>query len=180
MIYLPPVKFNGTLGCSKCLKKFVTTNFGSKPQYGGFNCASWKARDISSHKQHALEFRKANTASDCRKITRETGVKYSELLQIPHLDIVRLHVIDPMHNIFLGLAKHTVKIWKEKGVLQTNQFVQLQNKVDMITTPTGIGRIPRKLECNFSSFTADEWKNWILIFSVHSLKGVVDEQHYKC
>lgn len=85
-----------------------------------------------------------------------------------------------MHNIFLGLAKHTVKIWKEKGILQSNQFVQLQTKADMITTPTGIGRIPRKLESNFSSFTADEWKNWILIFSVHTLKGVVDEQHYKC
>lgn len=78
--------FNGTLGCSKCLKKFVTASFGSKPQYGGFNCASWKARDISSHKQHAQKFKKATTASSCQKITRETGIKYSELLRIPHLD----------------------------------------------------------------------------------------------
>ena len=45
---------------------------------------------------------------------RVAGVKYSELLRIPYFNIVHLHVIDPMHNIFLGLAKHTIKTWRRK------------------------------------------------------------------
>ena len=171
--------FNGTMGCSKCLKKFITPSFGNKPQYGGFDC-DWTARDIDSHKQYASQYQTANTNSDQKKIMRESGVKYSELLRIPYFDIVRLHVIDPMHNIFLGLAKHTIKVWKEKGILQATHFVQLQQKMDTIIPPTKIGRIPRKLESNFSSFTADEWKNWILIYSVYSLNGVVNEPHYSC
>ena len=53
-------------------------------------------------------------------------------------------------------------------------------KMDSIIPPTKIGHIPRKLESNFSSFTTDEWKNWILIYSVYFLKGVVGEPHYDC
>ena len=56
--------FNGTLGCSKCLKKFVTSSFGQKPQYGGFDCDHWVARDLSSHKLHASQYRDANTIAD--------------------------------------------------------------------------------------------------------------------
>ena len=138
------------------------------------------ARDLSSHKLHASQYRDANTIADRRKIMQESGVKYSELLRIPYFNIVRLHVIDPMHNIFLGLAKHTIKTWKEKGILQANHFIQVQQKMDSIIPPVKIGRIPRKLESNFSSFTADEWKNWILIYSVYSLYGLVDEPHYSC
>ncbi len=28
------------------------------------------------------------------------------LLELPYYDIVRCHVIDPMHNLLLGTAKH--------------------------------------------------------------------------
>jgi hypothetical protein len=172
--------FNATMGCSKCLKKFITPNFGHKPQYGGFDCDHWVRRDINSHKHYASQYQNANTMSDQKKVMQDSGVKYSELLRIPFFDIVRLHVIDPMHNIFLGLAKHTIKTWKEKGILEGNHFVQLQQKMDSIIPPTKIGRISRKLESNFSCFTADEWKNWILIYSVYSLNGIIDEPHYSC
>ena len=41
--------FNSIYGCSKCMRKFETLNFGDKPNYGGYNCANWRARDLSSH-----------------------------------------------------------------------------------------------------------------------------------
>ena len=94
--------------------------------------------------------------------------------------MVRCHVIDPMHCVFLGLAKHTIKTWKELGVLEDNHFSLLQEKVDSIVPPSIIGRIPRNIESTFSSFTADEWKNWILYYSIFALYKVVGETHYKC
>ena len=172
--------FNGNYGCSKCTKKFPTPRFGDKPNYGGYNCTNWTARDISSHKSMAEKYKKSPTISSRKKIIHESGIKYSELLRIPHFDVIRLHIIDPMHNVFLGLAKHTIKTWKDNGVLNPNIFTQLQEKIDAIVPPTKIGRIPRKIDSNFSSFTADEWKNWILVYSLYCLSGIVDEQHYEC
>ena len=34
---------------------------------------------------------------------------------LPYFDCVRFHVIDPMHNIFTGTAKHVMtKVWMKK------------------------------------------------------------------
>ena len=172
--------FNATFGCSKCMKRFSTPSFGAKPLYGGFDCDEWTPCNASCHRQQALKYRSACSTSERVSVQRQTGVKYSELLLIPHLDIIRSHVIDPMHCIFLGLAKHTVQTWKDKGILQPKDFNIMQEKVNMVLPPSKIGRIPRKIECAFSSFTADEWKNWILIYSIFALYGVIDTEHFHC
>jgi len=85
-----------------------------------------------------------------------------------------------MHNLFLGLAKHVIHTWKEVGILQASHFAKLQEKVDLINPPPKVGRIPRKIESGFAAFTADEWKNFIMIYSSFALKDVVDTQNYNC
>ena len=52
--------------------------------------------------------------------------------------------------------------------------------VDKFVTPAGIGRIPHKIAANFSSFTADQWKNWVLIYSIVVLKNQIPNEHYEC
>ena len=138
--------FNGTHGCSKCLKEFVTQDFGDKPLFNGFDCSTWMPRSNDTHKRKATEFQQACTASECKRILHQWGVKPSELLFLPHFDMVRCHVIDPMHCVFLGLAKHTIKTWKELGVLEDNHFSLLHKNVDCIVPPSKIDRIPRKVE----------------------------------
>ena len=151
-----------------------------KPIYAGFDCDNWRSRNLSMHKSIISKYSEAKSMSDRNKIFRDSGVRFSELLNIPHFDVVRCHVIDPMHNIFLGLAKHTIRTWKEKEILTVQRFSQLQEKVDSVNPPPGVGRIPRKIECGFASFTADEWKNWILLYSSFALHGVVDTPHLSC
>lgn len=85
-----------------------------------------------------------------------------------------------MHNIFLGIAKKTVKTWKRLKILTENDFVKVQKKVNMINPPPSIGRIPRKISSGFSSFTADEWKHWILIYSLYALHDCLPDDHYSC
>ena len=36
------------------------------------------------------------------------------------------------------------------------------------------------LESGFASFTADQWKHWILIYSSYALKGVLPQVDYNC
>ena len=67
-------------------------------------------------------------------------------------------VIDPMHCLFLGLAKHFIKkVFVGKGVLSQTDFDLLQNRVSALSVPSDIGRIPNKY--TISSFTADQFKN---------------------
>ncbi len=91
------------------MKTFTTPTFGSKPSYGGYN---WCIRDTTTHRFFANKYLNS-AALEKKKILYESGVKFSELLNIPYFDIVRCHVIDPMHNIFLGLAKLVIHTWKE-------------------------------------------------------------------
>lgn len=52
--------------------------------------------------------------------------------------------------------------------------------LDQFQTPPSIGRIPHKIGSSFSSFTADQWKNWTLYFSLFSLRNVLPQNQLKC
>ena len=43
-----------------------------------------------------------------------------------------------------------------------------------------IDRIPYKISSNFSGFTADQWKNWVCIYSTLCLKELLPVEHYEC
>lgn len=170
--------FNACHGCSKCLKRFPVNQFGKKTDYSGYDYENWPIRDLKFHSLKATESKNANTKQAQEEIAKEFGIKYSELILLPHFDIVRYHVIDPMHNIFLGLVKHTVKIWKDIGLLQDKHYPIIQEKVDNMNPPSKIGRIPRKIGSGFAAFTADEWKHWIMIYSLYALLEILPEDHY--
>jgi len=60
-------------------------------------------------------------------------------------------------------------LWKELKVLKKGSFTELQQKVDNIVVPAKVGKIPFKIDSNFSSFTADQWKNWVVIYTLIAL-----------
>ena len=94
---------NALHGCSKCLKKFPSVNL--KTNYSGFDRNNWQVRKKSHHVRQAYRAKDAATHSEREQIERQFGIRYSELLRLPYLDIVRCHLVDPMHNLFLGTAK---------------------------------------------------------------------------
>ena len=84
------------------------------------------------------------------------------LFELPYYDCIRFVAIDVMHNLFLGTAKHTLNIWKEKRLLGANAFEEIQKRVSTFNVPQDIGRIPYKIDSGMASMTADQWKNWTL------------------
>ena len=70
---------------------------------GGFDQSKWTARVGENHKSTGFELLQCNTKEKVKEKERETGVRYSELFRLPYHDPVRCHVIDPMHNLFLGI-----------------------------------------------------------------------------
>lgn len=119
-----------------------------------------------------MKHKHAKTAAERAAVEKESGVRYTVLLTLPYYDTVRFCIVDPMHNLLLGSAKTFIKIWKEQ-VDSVLDFASMQSAVDKFVIPAGMGRIPRKIENGFSNFKAEQWKNWIQIYSLVCFKDIL-------
>ena len=171
--------YNAHFACSKCAM-FFPGNVAEGFDFSGYVTASWPCRDPARHKVNAKAVKVALTQTSRKDLESRHGTRYFVLLELPYLNIIRRHVIDPMHNLFLGIAKHVVSVWKEKGVLSSQALVEIQQIVDSVEVPSSVGRIPAKITSGFADFTADQWKNWILIYSLVALKNVIPAADYLC
>ena len=95
-------------GCSKCKKKFIPgQNFGDKMNFGGFeNCLH---RTNEEHRSEAQEILLEDTLQGREYKQTKYGTRYTELMQLEYFNCIRFTIIDPMHYLFLGTAKHMVK-----------------------------------------------------------------------
>lgn len=121
---------------------------------------------------------KATSKAAQKRLEAQYGARWSELFHLHYYDAIRFVVIDPMHSLLLGTARHIFRLWIELGVLTTQKLHEIQRRVDSVKVPVDVGRIPRKIASGFSGFTANQWKNWTTIYSLFCLKGLIDKKHY--
>ena len=143
--------------------------------------ANWPKQNLDDHRLTCRNLQKCNTAIAVEKLQVETGIKYSILTELSYFDPIHFTIVDPMHNLFLGTAKYVMKqLWVEKGILSLDHLKLIQKQIDNCAAPAGISRIPRKIATLFGGFTAEQWKNWVTLYSMHALRGILPEQHYRC
>ncbi|GET63698.1 hypothetical protein RIR_e11806_A0A2N0NM06_9GLOM [Rhizophagus irregularis DAOM 181602=DAOM 197198] len=63
----------------------------------------------SLYRQYAYEWLQCNSKSSRDTHFKEHSVKWSELLHLPYMNPIRFAVVDPMHCLFLGIAKWIIK-----------------------------------------------------------------------
>lgn len=148
--------------------------------YGGFDRENWTPRTDEKHRADSAATRECNTKTEKETRERRLGVRYSVFLQLDYYSSVRMCIIDPMHNLFLGTGKQLIRVWQEKGVLLENQFSKIQQLVDRVEVPSDLGRIPRKIASKFSGFTADQMKNLILYFSILAFYDILPTADLEC
>ena len=168
------------MGCSRCKKKFPTKAFGEKANYGGFDVDKWTPRTNDEQKKYAYDHLTAITVTQQKNIEREHGIKYSVINELPYYDTVRHMAIDLMHLLFLGIAKHTFKTWQLKGLINESHYNIIQDRANKLIIPSTLGRIPLKISSGFAKLTADQWKNWICIFSLYCLFDILPLEDWKC
>ena len=49
-----------------------------------------------------------------------------------------------------------------------------------MNVPSDIGRIPNKIASNFGGFTAEQLKNWVVVYSMYALRGIISQEEYYC
>ena len=99
---------SASLGCSKCLKSF-TSKVGNM-KYSGFDHCTWTPRTNEQHRQSVQQILQCKTATDQARKESQLGCRYSALVRFPYFNPPRMLVIDPIHNIFLGTAKHMLHL----------------------------------------------------------------------
>ena len=166
------------LSCSKCLK--VSPGEVGNKDYSGFDRSDWLKRDNNQHREAINKILKCETKTKKEKMESRLGCRYSCLIDLPYFDATRMLCIDPMHNLFLGTGEHMLSIWIEQGWLNKKHFLSIQKFVDDLILPSDIGRIPNKIESGFSGFKADQFKSWILIYSIPALYSILPIGHLEC
>lgn len=141
-----------TRGCNKCMKQFEG-GIGEK-SYAGFNFSEWEMRDAKSHRDIVRKIVKSKTKGKRENLEKFYGVRYSVLLELDYFDPIRMTIIDPMHNLFLGTAKRVLNLWIDYKVLSADDLKQMQARVEKVHCPSDIGKLPEKFASSFGSFNA--------------------------
>jgi hypothetical protein len=126
-------------------------------------------RDVDEHKRNAAIWKQQNTEEDRRWHVRETHVRWSEMLRLLYHDPIRHLVVDPMHNLFLGIAQWIIKrLWIEGSKISKSDLEIMERRAKGIKIPADLGRVPYKIATGegFSGFTADQWKTFVLVYAI--------------
>ncbi|XP_078383369.1 uncharacterized protein LOC144665947 isoform X14 [Oculina patagonica] len=120
-------------------------------------------------------------ASDA--IAKVSGVRYSELSRLPYFNTVDNFLVDPMHNVFLGLVEDigNAIIVQDEKFITSNGRDTFQRRMSSMRLPYDVGRLPHTM-LNKSSgrgITAQQWKNFIISFARVCLWGEVSKDAYK-
>lgn len=173
------LSFNAELGCNKCLKKFKV-GFRQPADFSGYNRETFVSRTNSEHRENVHSVISKNTKTAQKKAESEHGVRHSVLMDLSYFDPIRFVSIDVMHNLYLGTAKHCFNVWIEKEILTKIILINMERKINLFCLPDGIGRIPSGISSAYGSFTADQWRNWITLYSPVVLKNVIPPEHLRC
>lgn len=71
-------------------------------------------------------------------------------------------------------------MWVNQGILSNKEFKEIEQRVSKIKAPQNVGRMPLKIGSGFLGYAADQWHNWIIIFSPMTFKNVIPANHLCC
>jgi len=113
------------------------------------------------HRIDAKRWKSANGPTARAAVQKDTGVKWSQLLDLDYFDPVRMTVIDPMHSFWLGVCRTTLKWLRDKFWPNTTAHGKrvlddMQSLLDAMIVPAGTVRVIRKWGANMSQLNAGQ------------------------
>ena len=113
-------------------------------------------RTNEGHRNDVESVLAKETITSRSKRESEVGCRYSVLLDLKYFRPIEMLLIDPMHNLYLGTAKHFARdIWVDWKILSANDLEQIEVTLTSITSPQGLGRLPSSIKSGHF-LTADQ------------------------
>jgi hypothetical protein len=118
-------------GCSRCTTNFDVDTSDKKTRYSGngFDTAVWPRRTNAGHRAAAEDERNQLNPTRAEEVAKQTGARWSILLELPYFDPCRMAVIDPMHTLYLRVVKETIKRFVTDGDLTKGKLFILRVRV---------------------------------------------------
>ncbi|KAI0363300.1 hypothetical protein BV20DRAFT_1058164 [Pilatotrama ljubarskyi] len=141
-----------------CTKDWLSQ--GLKATLAAFTPGGSIRRTDAQHRKMMAEYKALSTKADRDAYAKAFATRWSELARLPYFDLCRMIVVDPMHNLFLGLVKtHFYHIWIQLKIFRKSKEVRrLHEILAELTLPSKLGRLPRLVgEPAGGSLTADQW-----------------------
>ncbi|KAG1818070.1 uncharacterized protein BJ212DRAFT_1298920 [Suillus subaureus] len=106
------------------------------------------------------KYQQLTTPTTCKNFVKDYATCYTQLSRLPYFNLVNQVVIDPMHNLFLGLIKmHFYNIWVQGKVLHPNhELTTFHNMLANFTLPSACRKLPKDIGMPSGGlFTVDQW-----------------------
>lgn len=190
------VSFHAICGCHRCKSRFnILANEGRR-DWSGWNSDDWILRTKEENKSEAEAWKiKKDSGQNVKPLEDANGTRYSSLHKLPYFDAPAFTVIEPMHNLYLGTAKHMMNLWLSRDT--RNSWVKRSTAEPLIDKQSlarfedffsnfsfkdeSDGRsIVRKINIGpgFSYLKAAEWKIWCSTMSPLILRQVLDTERF--
>ncbi|KAI0668702.1 hypothetical protein C8Q78DRAFT_1097701 [Trametes maxima] len=131
-----------------------------------FKKGAFPSRSDVEHRRLGARYAALGNQSQRDKFVKNYATRYTELSRLPYFNIVEQVVVDPMHNLFLGLVKtHFYHIWVQMGILRENHELRvLHDMLRDFSVPSSAGKLPKDIGTPAGgSLTADQWRLLALI-----------------
>ena len=168
---------NSELGCNKCWKKF-NVGFAERTDFSGYDRE--EPRTLEQHRACLEDIQRQVNKTKQKSKESGSGVRYSVLMDLPYFDPCSFVAVDTMHNLYLGTGKHVFTTWVKTGTLTSQDLLVIEKRIKSFFVPVDVGRLPSNIKSSYKGFTANQWKNWITIYSLVILKDLLPPAHLQC
>ena len=167
-------QFNGEYGCSWCLHPGQQVEKGN----GTVRAYDYRCNVTRSHSSVISHAHSALATGSCFGV-----LCASPLLLLKQFDIVCGFSVDYMHCVLLGLTRTLCGLWLDsenhsEQYYLGRQIAAIDHRLLRIRPPACITRAPRSLTLR-RYWKASEWRNWLHIYSVVCLNGVLASSYFK-
>ncbi|OCH83767.1 hypothetical protein OBBRIDRAFT_742729 [Obba rivulosa] len=140
----------------------------------GLTINSRPTRSTQEHLRRAQEYKTLNGKKEREQFFKKHASRWFEFSRLPYFDPVRMAIIDPMHNILLGVVKtQWCDVWIQgktlRGRTATKKVPRELDEIHEILAnfemPRWVARLPSDVGYPAGgSLTSDEWKAMVLVY----------------
>jgi hypothetical protein len=168
--FLAPTSRCGCWLCKKVTEQRAGQDVACVRDWGG--AVVGEPRTNQEQRALAQGYREQDSKRRKETYASEHSARWSVLHLLPYFCCIWSFVVDPMHNLFLGVTKHTIQLWIDTGVLNAKA---LTARMEGVHLPSDVGRIFRKWANpkGLGVLTAADMKNFLLLLSETLLEGLI-------
>jgi hypothetical protein len=161
-------QFNGKHGCSWCLHPGEQVEKGD----GTVRVYTSNSYDLRNHASFVVHAKEMMKGGDSFGI-----INASRLLLLPDFDIVSGFAVDYMHCVLLGVTRALSCLWFDSEHHSEPYYLgrkipAVDSRLLSMKPPSTISRAPRSITLR-SYWKASEWRNWLLMYAVLCLNGIL-------